>query len=169
MVGAMRDIFLGLGVATLDSIPGQFRIDELLGVSEWQAHDYLLVGTIAVAASIVLIKLSRLSRTGMSRVSLLAHRTAANTAISVRQMGAVLDMLTDSIAVVDASNKIIWANEAMARRLELPRHGIEGTDVSQLIPTAVTIRELGQAVHGRGLRAVVFKPLATKTELKIVA
>jgi PAS domain-containing protein len=117
----------------------------------------------------VLIKLSRLSRTGMSRVSLLAHRTAANTAISVRQMGAVLDMLTDSIAVVDAGNKIIWANEAMARRLELPRHGIEGTDVSQLIPTAVTIRELGQAVHGRGLRAVVFKPLATKTELKIVA
>ncbi|MCX5690090.1 MAG: PAS domain-containing protein [Planctomycetota bacterium] len=165
----MRDIFLGLGVATLDSIPGQFRIDELLGVSDWQARDYLLLGTIAVAACFVLIKITRLSRAGMSRVSLLAHRTAAHTAISVRQLGAVLDMLTDSVAVVDGANKIIWANEAMARRLELPRHGIEGTDVSQLIPTAVTIRELGEAVHGRGLRAVVFKPLATKTELKIVA
>lgn len=144
------------GIASLGAAAAVAAADDVTGAADWRAGEYLPLIAMALLGCFVLIKLMRVSRhaSGPRRG---AGAVASNPTATVRQLGAVLDMVSDAAAVVDARGRIVWANAAMARRLELPPAGLVGTDLTRLLHEGATIRDLGGLGAGcDGLRAVVF-------------
>ena len=160
---------LGLGVATLADSTGFLWVEGLLGVSEWDAGDYAILGGFAIAVVVLLVKLARIGRGhGVGRVP--GMKRAMSAADAVRQLSAVLDMMSDGAAVIDPEGRVVWANAAMARILEMPAQGLEGTNITHLIAQATAVRDLGfLGASGAGMRAIHVKPPVSKTELRIVA
>jgi hypothetical protein len=121
----------------------------------WDASEIAIAAGTLIAVVAVLFVMMRHVRGSPMRAALQARSRESAAAAAVHQMSTALDLIHDAVAVVDGQHRIIWANRAMARALDLPAEAVSGVllpDVSERFNAAA------REVDVEGGRLIVLTP-----------
>jgi PAS domain-containing protein len=121
----------------------------------WDAGELAIAAGTLIAIVLVLWVMMRHVRGGSLRAALQARSRESASAAAVHQMSSALDLIHDAVAVVDHQRRIIWANRAMARALDVPAEAVSGVNLSDVTERfGIAARE----VDVEGGRLIVLTP-----------